>query len=1334
MKKLYLILLSFLYINVSFGAPEYVFRTMSPDGGFYYDGVKSVKQDKEGFIWILMDNELYRFDGYQYISYYKNFQNIDNTKRWTFTSLETDNLGNLYILVQDKLFVKKPDSDKINLAQDSVRHVIVDKLNNTWIITENGLNKYNAIENTLIPIQSNNLYLKNIFRFWNIDEQVYAVSIWGSIHKVDIENNTSEFYGSLPMENYYFDVIYHNNKLWALTAENGLFLIDFDSIKLEKQYTFFKENNVAKTIYSDLYGNIWIGTHKGLYILDPETDTYQVYQHSPNNLFSIPDNSIWCINEDRYKNIWLGTYSGGLCYVNINERKHFKTYTPNTSLLNHHLVSGFAENDETTWISTEGGGINCIDKKSGEFSYLKHNNYVNSISSNNLKTLVYDSVRNNLWISTYRGGLDCYNPKNKIFKNFRNIPGDSTSLQFDNLRKIVMEADSGLWIIYQDMRIMVSYYSFGENTFKHIDIDNERNYIYDAISHNGKLYLITHNALYTLNISNLSLNKEPMPVNGQAIIADKENNLWIGTAGNGLIKYDLKDSSILTHNSLLINSTLSIHSIIADNEGNIWLGTDKGLYQLNLAEDAFMRYNKEDGIQGNAFYPLATMKGNNGDLFFGGTNGFTIISPSIFTNYTKPNAIITDVLIDNASAMFDTTSIIWNSSNKNDITLTYKQTNIGFKFSSDNYLAPSKSKYKFRLKDYDDRWVEVDAFNRNAYYTKLPAGKYQFELLAANNDGIWSETPTIININRLPAPWASPYAYVLYSLLIMFILYLIIRYYNKQKELKLALYKENLDKQQKEEIHQSQLVFFTNISHDFRTPLSLILATIQTLRKEGLKEYYYSILNNNANRLLNLVNELMLFRTIENGKMSLQLQEIDVNKEVTALAADFSSFAEQNHIDFQVLQDTKLPDNILIDKGIFEKIAVNLLNNAFKFTPEGGDIFIRIYSNVKNFVSPYKNSYTVGNTDTSNCFCIAVHDTGVGISTESISKIFERFYKVNTNEKNKHLGTGIGLALVKSLVLLHKGSITVYSERDKGTDIVVYFSKNKEIYNSDEILSQEEINNQQDNEPEVILESIPNTNDIYFREEKRILIVEDNDDLRHLVSDFLSSYYNIVEAGDGVSASEKLNNMEIDLIISDIMMPLKDGISFCTEVKTDINTSHIPFILLTAKTSVESKIEGADSGADIYLEKPVNFELLLTTVRNIFKHREQLKEYYSKNYFADVSELPYNQQNNKFLKQFVDLLGNNIAQSDFDVNFIASELSMSRSKLYSKIKSLTGKSIVEFVLSYRLRKAAQLIVEEDLTISEIMSIIGIESQSYFTRAFKKEFGETPTAFASKHKK
>jgi len=1324
---------------------EYKFRMCSPEGGFYYDGVKSIKQDKSGFIWILMDNDLFRFDGYQYVSYYRNFRNLDSSTKWKFNYIETDTLGQLYVVANNKLFIHHEDMNRFECLLDStVSFLKIDKKNRIWLKTTQ-LYLYNQESGKLTPMTYNGNPISNVSNFFSDGDCLYAWSIEGAIYCVNPESGKFTLRANLPQNNYYANIVCKDKTIWACTNKNKLYHIDSKSFETIKTYDFlYTPENYVNTLYIDPFENVWIGTRRGLYILNPQTDKHYQLQNIQNDPFSIPENSVWTISEDRQQNIWIGTYSGGLCYVDPKEKNPFKSYSPKQINISYHIVSGFTETGKKLWVATEGGGINVIDKKTGTISYKKHNLNENSLAYNNVKSMVTDSIRKNIWISMFQGGLDCYHIPTKTFTHYKNDPQNMNSLRFNDLRKIIMESDSGLWIAYQSEKLLLSYFSFEKRSFEHFSMNEllGDNYVFDICrdTTTDDLWIVTHRRMYRMNVKNKKLEEisSPYVVNGQSLCVDSEHNVWIGTVGNGLIKYAVKDSTYHKYDDILKFKVSTIYSICSDYYGCLWLGSDNGLFRFNPHTGAFVQFIKDDGVQGQVFYPLASMQSASGEIYFGGTSGFTIVTdPNIRINTYKPDAMISDILIDNVSILFDSTLFV---RSKGELTLSYDKSNIGFLFSSDNYLTPAKNRFKYRLVGYDDHWVETDASNRYAFFTKLPAGHYTFEVIASNNDGIWSDTPLQVNIRHLPAPWFSVWAYVTYTLAVLLTVFLILKYYYRQKQLEMALYKESMEKQQREEIHQSQLSFFTNISHEFKTTLSLISAVADTLRKEGLREFYFRILNNNTQRLLHLMNELMLFRTVESGKQPLHLEMTDINAFVFDIAGDFSDFARQHRIHYSITPDEALSDKLPADRMILEKIIINLLNNAFKYTPDEGSISITVYSDIQRYIPSYCNSFHTGNEQVENPFYIVVHDTGVGISEPSINKIFERFYKVNASE-NKHIGSGIGLALVKSLVMLHKGSITVYSERGKGADMVVAFSGNATSYNESDFMEPDSSNDYLQPDTTVLIEEentqladIYKDEELYLRENKRILIAEDNKDLRKLIVDFLSSCYDVVEVSNGIEASNLIRDTEIDLIISDIMMPMKDGISLCSEMKNDINSSHIPFIMLTAKTGMESELEGFSAGADVYIEKPVNFDFLIQVIRNIFKRQDSLKDYYAKHYFANSSDIPANRQYNAFLKKLYDLLDANLDKPELDVDYIALELSMSKTKLYKKLKSITGKSLIEIILSYRLRKAARIMVEEDLSIREVIMQVGIESQSYFTRMFKKEFGVTPSVFAMKNRK
>ena len=555
-------------------------------------------------------------------------------------------------------------------------------------------------------------------------------------------------------------------------------------------------------------------------------------------------------------------------------------------------------------------------------------------------------------------------------------------------------------------------------------------------------------------------------------------------------------------------------------------------------------------------------------------------------------------------------------------------------------------------------------------------------------------------------------------------------------------YLEEREREQKEEYHQAQLTFFTNVSHDFRTPLSLILAALEPIKAGNLAGKYISILENNAKRLLALVNEVMDFRSLQNNKIKLNIQIDNWNRFVSENCSDFSESAEQKRIRYTVEQDPSIAADCYFDKKVMEKILLNLLNNAFKYTPEGGNIKVSTLSNIRNFTSMHANKIIIQPGDeTQNLFGLVISDSGVGISEASIGHIFERYYRVSESSGTQHLGSGIGLALVKSLVELHKGYIAVYSERDLGSDIVIGFPVDVSVYEADDFYNNEADSHNPENKFDtgsgfMDHETSPVATPLPDSKKKNILFVEDNNDLRELLAETLREYYNVEEVANGREALEQLANKNIDLVLTDIMMPGINGIELSKKIKENIDSSHIPVVILTAKTGDENQIEGLYSGADIYLKKPVNKQILLLSLSNLFKQQARIREYYAKHYFAqtDNTDTSINKRDAEFMKQLTEVIEKNLSNTDIDVLQIASTLAMSRRTLYGKVKALTGQSVVEFIRNYRLRKAAQILTEENISISMVMDRVGIDNASYFSRIFKKEFGESPSEFVSRHHK
>jgi ligand-binding sensor domain-containing protein/AraC-like DNA-binding protein len=677
---------------------NYRFRTMSPAGGFYYGGVQSVLQDNDGFIWILIADDLYRFDGYQYKQYHTRFTVLDPTKDWQFFNMELDEAGQFFVR------------------------------------TKNGMYRYNKISDTF--------------------------SLW----EQEVNKKKPAGLGTKWMK--------------------------------EQQDWLPQElmNKPPRAFYVDKNGQAWLGYRDGLYIVNPKTKTCTHYTHDPANPYSLPNNSVWTINGDLQNNVWVGMYAGKLAYVNLDEKFPFDTYFPQDKKLNLSPVSAFAEDATSLWIGTEGGGVNRMNKQTGQFTYYNP-------AHNHIKSMVIDK-KHNLWIGMFTGGLECYNRLTKQSQHFFHKAQDDNSLLLNDIRKIVLDGDSGLWIAYQLTQMKISYFSFHTQQFTHYDFTKQETgyYVFDMIKGNeNQLWILTGKTLYQMDVHTHQLSAIPQKeatenqifMNFSTLCLDDSGNLWIGTIGNGLVKYHPKTGDFTINKEILRYKLSSIYSICYSH-GNLWMGTDNGLLCYCIAENSFLRYDEKDGIQGNVFYPLASLQGLDGRLYFGGTNGFTIVDPNeIAYNPHHPKAVISEFLIDNQPIQ------LGGEIGKCQIVLNHNQTNFGFQFASDNYLIPEKTLFKYRLKGYDERWIEVDASHRMALYAKVPAGDYTFEVLAANNDGVWSDTPTVMKIHVKPAPWRSWYAYIVYVLIVLGILYLI-----------LQLYLKDVDKKKNEELHKIQMSFY----------------------------------------------------------------------------------------------------------------------------------------------------------------------------------------------------------------------------------------------------------------------------------------------------------------------------------------------------------------------------------------------------------------------------------------------------------------------------------------------------------------------------------------------
>ncbi|MGQ1945746.1 hybrid sensor histidine kinase/response regulator transcription factor [Geofilum sp. OHC36d9] len=1330
--------------------PSISLTRVTPEGGVTYNSIMCIAEDEMGFIWFGSNDGLYRYNSIDF-KRYSHFQNDTN-------SIATNRINKLHKDLYGRL----------------------------WIATENGLCLYNRKQDNFssytLKDQFGNLSGKDINSFFqtkdstywfsdekgfgtlNIDKrQVFYKNIDGKTNKVSLITNDDqgsiwvfytdgEIYYKLKDSDtfYYFSKAYpqpihssliDKDKLWIAYETNGLLCLNLDG----SVQTYFKSenndqtaipDNQVRSIVKDELGQIWAATYEGIAIIK-NNEVISVI--NPQNYSEMPSHSVWSLFQDSQKNIWFGTFCGGLCFHSKHSNYfNHQTQSSSKNSLSFNIVSSFTEvpNSSKIIVGTEDGNLNYFDPISKKITQTKVT--YNGISVSNIKSLCFDK-NGTLWVGTYSHGVLYQTKSSTIFKKL--TPPFTEGFQ----ALYLLATDEGLWV--SNYPNGAYFYNFETNKFTQF-IHNPLNI--NTISNNnvrqiledkhGNIWFGTRNGLNLLKKGSQEIkhffheeyNSTSLSSNFiYSMLEDDEGNLWIGTNGEGLDYFNTvtyNTDHYTTKDGLTGNE---IFSMLQDKNNRLWLTTNQGLCLFEPKSKTIRSFNNTNGILNNKFNPNSAICSND-VFYFGGTNGFIRFQPENITkNLTPPTTIITELYVNNELVIpGEKTKILDDVIEKTRyLKLNYTQNSIGFRFVTNNYIDPSKNRFKYRLIGFNDDWINIE-YNETATFTKIPPGDYTFEVKAANNDGVWNKNSTKIFIEIIPPYWLRWYAYVTYILAFLIILYFIRKQSIKQQILKSEIELERINRKNKEKLHQLKLQFFTNISHEFRTPLTLIQGPVNHLLKnEAQPEESYKqlqLIKNNTDRLLRLINQFLDFRKVNSEKLQLN----PVNAEIIAFCRNIYSCFEENakirNIKFNFVTDlSKLKMDFDPDK--VDKLLFNLLSNAFKHTPDGGEILLEIYSNAKHVSQFSGNTYSIGEKITNNFLEITVSDSGNGIPEKHLAAIFERFYQINDTRQ----GTGIGLSLAKNYILAHKGTLIVNSQVNTGTEFTIYLPQNQseslQFNNSDETIETTISNYSVQNTPAVNEKQSFNKED-EINENALVLIVEDNVELLNYISDILKNYFRVAKARNGKLAMEQVNTLFPDLVISDIMMPEMDGIELCDTLKTDIKTSHIPVILLTALDSVKDRITGLNSGADAYLGKPFDEQLLIAQINSLLESRRILRQSFDSNRQNWEDQYSSFDLDKKLLLKAVSVVEANISDPDLSVQKLAEQLNLSRTHLYRKLKTLTNQSATEFIRNIRLKNAIKLMDEGKLKINEIGYAVGFNSHNYFTRSFKKQYGISPSEY------
>jgi signal transduction histidine kinase/ligand-binding sensor domain-containing protein/AraC-like DNA-binding protein len=1338
---------------------QHYFNELDIQGKSFNKSINVLFEDSFGFLWIGTNTGLYKYDGNELIEYQYNVFNPHSIPNNSINSIVEDANKNLWIGSESYLIHFNRNEVKFKGYYKNITSTVLQKAanGNIWA---------NARNTGLILIEPNEDMGKiKLDSHFNYDNP--------NLLKFDIQINT------LSEDNF--------GRKWIGTPE-GNFILDKNNKYVAS--TFKKSIRSLKTFGNNRFIAI---TDKDLYILGYNKTDYSLEILEQYLNIMIPFGLDGVLNDLTInpcnENIWIGTSQGLIKALRTKNSYNFSVFLKGNSkgdLLNDQISSVIFDSYNNLWIGSSKG----INKQINRTSIFEHNKIPKVNKFNNSRTNTIYNYSGNTVLVGMQNGLYRFNPRNQNYQKvalpFNNVDVIEKRYENDNLliangntlyeteeykpvkhhlnvtKVKTFDAHITDIAVINGNEIIIGIWGKG---IRILNSENELSKFKKRIitklakAHISNILLTQDNelwigtrgeGLFKVNLNNETF-EEYLPsvedgLTSNAILCvfeDSKKNVWIGTRGGGLNKY-IKSTNSFEHfgNTNSSIKTITVCAIQEDSGNNIWMSTKNGLVRFDVLNEKFIPFGDEDGIVESEFtYNSSSSSNNKEKLYFGCPNGFYTVNPN---NFSQKDIIPTTVITrfstlgatnnNGTNSELNLTNKI-NVNSKSPIILPYDQNNIVVNFSSLDLTIPNKNEYAYTLEGLNDYWVFTNASNRNANYNDLSPGEYIFKVKSSNSDGIWNETPTILNFKIKPPFWKSNWAIFCYWLLATLIIIissiLIRRWYNLKKN----LVKETISREKDNEHNRMKMVFFTDISHELRTPLSLILGTIEKVIKEKkftLSPHTSQRIYNNTLRMHRLINQIMDIRKFDVGKFKLSISKNDIAKDFSIIKDSFNDFARIHEIKYEFIY-SEVEIKGWYDVDILEKTLFNLLSNAFKYTKEKGEITVSLQQvnakdgNIKG-LDLEKNTYIK---------CV-VRDNGMGISKKDLPFIFDRYYQATKSNSNQIPGTGIGMELVHKLIERHHGIISVESEENVFTEFTFYLPINKDRFSKSELiktaipLKKSFINN---SEFQVIEEVTSKFNaKVNSKEHKnpKVLIIEDNEDLRRMVKEELQDEFNIIEASNGKEGYEHIIKENPLLIISDILMPVEDGISMLKRVKNNPEINNIPIFMLTAKNSEETKIECLALGADDYIEKPFSLEFVKWKVRNTLIRRKELKEKFSKVITTEPSEINIDSNDDKFIKKLIKIIENSMGDNLLSVEYLASEVGMSRANLYRKLQVIINDTPVNFIKKIRLKRAAQFLKKNDIYISEVAYMTGFNNQKYFGKCFSKEYGMSPTEYIKKY--
>ncbi|MGZ3844551.1 MAG: hybrid sensor histidine kinase/response regulator transcription factor [Flavisolibacter sp.] len=1351
---------------------EISFTSLTTKEGLSSNSVNAILKDHLGLLWFATVDGLNKFDGTHFTVYRNKPGDHASLQSNEILSISEDKKGNLWVGTgggslslydrENDAFINFPSGQGANsIPNNVINSICSDFQGKIWIGHWNGVSILDPATKHIADFpggfqKSGSFITKPGLCLFEDSRHVMWIGTNGGLFQYDpTTKSLKQFVHSAEPSS----LINNNITAIAEDRKGNLWIGTTEGISMLQPggqgFINYKRSSIINSIAVD-GDNLWIGTSEGLEILDANTRQITNLRFDHRNIHSLNAQEVKSIYIDKNGIYWLGMIGGGVNKHddNLNLFNIVQSNVFDKQGLNAPIVTSFAEyKDGKVYVGTDGGGLSLFDRKtrlfeqiniqskrqsvdkrlvvlalemtkkkklfvgtfadglfmldpaSGSYTQLMAGNNSTDISSNNIFTIKEDS-KGSIWVGTNGEGIDVLTTEGKLLKRYTpdpRFPGDVKLPINGFIRDIEEDKDGNMWIA----------------------------------THGGGI-AVFHPVSQTFTVYNTTNSKLP---NDKivSLLEDRHGNIWAATYGSGVAVYNRSANDFITFSETdgLKNNTC--YKVLEDQNGLIWVTTNRGISSIDINTKRINNYNGRNGIQTNNFAHDAGLRLSNGELFFGGQDGFNYFNPAYLKrNNNIPSLLITDLRIANQPVTPSKNGPIKeNISVAKEINLDYKQ-NFSISFVGLNYTSPEQNQYAYKLEGFDRDWNYVGN-TTTASYTNLDPGEYVFRVKACNNDGVWNEQGTSIKIYVHPPFWRTTYAYLLYALLIAAgIFYARHRSIQRFKR-KFAIEQERMHAQQErreaERVHEldrMKLKFLTNLSHDFRTPISLILGPVDQLlshQKDQKSIDQLKMVKRNAKRLLNLVNQLLDFRKMEKQELKLNTSEGELVAFVKEVTDSFKDFSERKKIDFGYTSHIK-EFYTLFDHDKLERILFNVLSNAFKFTLEGGKIALTL-EKLEN--RPGEETWV----------SISISDTGIGIEPEKKDQIFERFFQTGGSAAVLNQGAGIGLSITKEFIKMHGGTIDVESELGKGTTFSILLPfievsaptiSNGAISLTDSMVDSPSLqctkpvngtngkvnNGTTSSNGKTIMPSI--------------LLVEDNDDFRFYLKENLRLYYKVHEASNGKEGWQKALANHPMLVVSDISMPYMDGIELTRKIKTDKRTSHIPVILLTALNGEKDQIKGLETGANDYITKPFNFEVLNAKIKNLLELNSILKNTYTKQIKVLAPEIEIESDNEKLLNEIMLYIETNLTDSQLSVEELSKHVGMSRSSLYSKLLEVTGQSPVEYIRSVKLDKAAVLLEKSDMNVAQIAYSVGFSTPNYFAKSFKTKFGMLPSEFIIKTRK